>query len=286
MAFHEKHQYFYEKYLRNEMLENERQDFEEKLSTDESFRHSFHHYKSHRKEYLTELIDEDQTEAKRRWRLNSWMYMLISITGIALAVYFYAAKNNEGISSNQKKSSSWNIINQIPFFSNRNEPKKSQPLVKHESDHSSSENLNDSSEISESSNENTQTVSENENTDFVNDIMDLDSLVSTYDKNTFELKFKSIKSVTDSILVDSLMEILAAKSVGRNSQQQKPLLIYVEFWRSPINFKGYKFNGKKLILYGINFPYEIYLLRDNDDFILRSTHNEFVLTRDNNFHKF
>ena len=80
--------------------------------------------------------------------------------------------------------------------------------------------------------------------------------------------------------------MLTAKSVSRNIQQSKPLIIYVEFWRSPINFKGYKFNGKKLVVYGIDSPFEIYLLRDGDEFILKIPHNEFVLTRDNNFHKF
>ncbi len=285
MTFHEKHQYFYEKYLRNEMPENERHEFEEKLSADESFRHSFHHYKNHRKQYLTDLLIEDKIEAKKRWNLNSWLYLLISITGIVLAVNYYLFKDNENISSGKQKTRSWNIINRIPFLTDRNEPQKNQPVAKNEEVKSPAENETDTTNASESD-ENVLLDTEDENTGFVNDIMELDSFVIAYEKSYFDLRYKTIKSETDSILVDSMMEILAAKSAGRNAHQSKPLMVYVEFWRSPINFKGYKFNGKKLILYGINFPYEIYLLRDSDEFILRSTHNEFVLTRDNNFHKF
>ena len=282
MAFHEKHQYFYEKYLRNEMSENERHDFEEKLSTDESFRHSFHHYKHHRKQYLTDLLDNDQSEAKKRWNLNSWIYLLISVTGIVLAVNYYLFKDNESKGDNQQHSRSWNIINRIPFLSNRNEPQKSQHNSKHEIN-----NLKiDSSEIQNKHEEDDVKNIADNNNDFANDVMDLDSFFTTYEKSFFEMRYKSIRSETDSIIVDSIVDILAAKSAGRNIQQSKPMTIYVEFWRSPINFKGYKFNGKKLIIYGMPAPYEIYLLREGDEFILRTTHSEFALTRDNNFHKF
>ena len=285
MAFHEKHQYFYEKYLRNEMPEKERHDFEEKLSSDESFRHSFHHYKHHRKEYLTELLDEDSKEAKKRWSLNSWLYLLISTTGIALAINYYFFMGKEPITSNNQGSKSWNIINRIPFLATKNEPLKNQHIIKHEGS-TFTENKTDSMEVSKSIANGNQYDSGDENSDFVNDVMDLDSFVQTFDKTSFELRFKSIKSETDSIIVDSALEALAAKSVSRNLQQSKQIMIYVEFWRSPINFKGYKFNGKKLVVYGILFPYEIYLLREGDEFILRTPHNETILTRDNNFHKF
>jgi hypothetical protein len=285
MTFHEKHQYFYEKYLRDEMLENERHDFEEKLSSDESFRRSFHHYKHHRKQYLTDLLQNDIIEAKKRWSLNSWLYLLISITGIALATNYYLFKDNEVQTTNQHKNKSWNIFNRIPFLSNRNDVQKAQPAFKHETEHNNNELTTDSIELSENDDLSESSTSI-DNNGFANDIMELDSFVITYDKGYFDQRYKTIKSETDSIIVDSMMEILAAKSAGRNTQQSKPFMVYVEFWRSPINFRGYKFNGKKLVVYGILSPYEIYLLRNGDEYILRITHNDIDLIRDNNFHKF
>ena len=287
MISHEKHQYFYEKYLRNEMPDNERRAFEEKLSADDSFNYSFHHYKNHRKQFLKDLLVEDETEAKKRWNLNSWIYLLISITGIVLSINYYLFKDHENESGEMQNTNSWNIFNRIPFLSKRNEPLKQEPhrITKPTPGISAIEDITDSVKNNEPV-EGNEEIQGNEQASVANDVMELDSFVVTYEKYYFELRFKAIKSETDSILVDSLTEMLAAKSAGRNAQFSKPVMVYVEFWRSPVNFRGYKFNGKKLVVYGINYPYEIYLLRDGDDIILRNTHNEFVLTRDNNFHKF
>jgi hypothetical protein len=49
----------------------------------------------------------------------------------------------------------------------------------------------------------------------------------------------------------------------------------VEFWRSPINYKGYKFNNNKLVLFGI-YMYE--------DAILESRNNKIYLNYANTFY--
>lgn len=285
MAFHEKHQYYYEKYLRNEMAEKERHEFEEKLSADESFKYSFHHYKNHRNQFLSDRIIEDKIEAKKRWRLNSWLYLVISISGIILFINYSLLKESKTSESTQVTKNSWNLINQIPFLRSQNETQKAQTNIKVEKANLKTDNDSVTIEQPVNTKSNEQNLAE-ENNDFANDIMELDSFVTAFDKSYFDQRYRSIKSETDSIIVDSMLDILTAKSVRRNLQQSKPKIIYAEFWRSPVNFKGYKFNGKKLIIYGINYPFEIYLLRDNDEFILRMPHNEFMLTNDNNFHKF
>ena len=52
-------------------------------------------------------------------------------------------------------------------------------------------------------------------------------------------------------------------SIAENSDANKE--IYTEFWQSPLNYKGYKFNKKKLVLYGFtNFDLiSIYFFNDN-----------------------
>jgi len=287
MISHEKHQYFYEKYLRNEMPDNERLDFEEKLSADESFRRSFEHYKRYRKVYLDKLLVEDKEDAKKKWTLNSWLYLLVSLTGLALAVNYFLFKDDEIHSGRLKPDYSWNIFNKIPFLGHRGEPQKKYAVhktAKYYDELKNDEILKDTSTDTET--KSGRNYSESENSTVANDILELDSFIVTYEKEYFELRFKTIKNQTDSIIADSLVQNLAAKSSARNAQQSKPVMIFVEFWKSPVNFRGYKFNGKKLVLYGIPSPYEIYLLRSEDDFIIRTPKNEFELTRDNNYHKF
>jgi hypothetical protein len=280
MASHEKHQYFYEKYLRNEMPDNERHQFEEKLSVDESFKRSFYHYKTNRKEFLENLLLEDKVEAEKRWNLNSLVYLMISVTGIVLAINYYAFKDEDIHPYKIKNNTTWNFFKHIPFLTKKpDEPKHSIPkIIIHQMDSSKQLIQDESLHIDEETNR--------EEAGIASDVMELDSFVVAYEKNYYELRFKTIKDETDSMIVDSMMQILAAKSAGRNAQLSKPMMVYVEFWKSPVNYKGYKFNGKKLVIYGISSPYEIYLLRDDDDFIFRTTKNEFVLIKDNNFHKF
>ena len=76
----------------------------------------------------------------------------------------------------------------------------------------------------------------------------------------------------DSILIDQ-----------RNTPKKDQNVIKVEFWRSPINYKGYKFDDVKLVVFGllefnnlsiyryrddlfISFNKDFYFLEKNDDF--------------------
>lgn len=65
--------------------------------------------------------------------------------------------------------------------------------------------------------------------------------------------------------------------------RQQPGIVRVEFWKSPINFSGYKYSGQKLVLFGI-FDYKsVKLLRIksalymqyNDQYYLMESRNEF-----------
>jgi hypothetical protein len=291
MASHEKHQYYYEKYLRDEMHDSERQSFEEKLSADESFRRSFNHYKSNRREFLAELLEEDEAEARKSLGNNSWLYLLISITGIALAVYYFSTRNETTLPSETvKTANSWNIFKRIPFLSKKNDTTRTQNSSKANKptpEKFMGEAPTDSFVYTEPAIGYDKTIlTDGEDYGIVNDRMEFDSFMIAYEKTFFELRLKTIKNETDSMIVDSMIQQLAIKSVSRNAQLSKPLTVYVEFWNSPLNFRGYKFNGKKLVVYGINTPYEIYLLHDSDEFTLRTNTSELELISDNNFHKF
>src|SRR6478735_3428497 len=83
MTQHDKHQYYFEKYLRNDMPEDEREVFEQKLAADASLRMAFEYYKLNRQKLLEQLIEEHQL-SRRDNRLNKLIFLLISLTGIVL----------------------------------------------------------------------------------------------------------------------------------------------------------------------------------------------------------
>ncbi|MBX7205358.1 MAG: hypothetical protein K1X81_08020 [Bacteroidia bacterium] len=62
--------------------------------------------------------------------------------------------------------------------------------------------------------------------------------------------------------------------------------VTVEFWKSPLNSRGYQFNGKKLVLYGIEPPYKIHLLTVQDDLYLHYEKKYYYLELDGKFHPY
>jgi hypothetical protein len=62
--------------------------------------------------------------------------------------------------------------------------------------------------------------------------------------------------------------------------------VTVEFWKSPLNSRGYLFNGKKLVLYGIDPPYKIHLLTVQDDLYLHYEKKYYYLEQDGKFHPY
>jgi hypothetical protein len=97
---------------------------------------------------------------------------------------------------------------------------------------------------------------------------------------------KALSIETDSVLSDSAIFVLTQKSILRRfNPKSKPL--FVEFWMSPVNFVGYKYNGRKIILYGLE-PLSMIMFLYSD---LSSSHSMVYkqiiipLISDQQFHK-
>lgn len=54
------------------------------------------------------------------------------------------------------------------------------------------------------------------------------------------------------------------------SDEQDPRYYRIEFWQSPLNFKGYKMSRGKIILYGINSNTDMRLVKWSDGYYLMS----------------
>jgi hypothetical protein len=289
MGIHDKHQYFYEKYLRNEMPDSERTAFEEKLSADAGFRKSFQYYERNRGRMLHDLIEEDD-RSEKRWTVNSWLYLLISLVGIGLAIHYFSSAPEPLTAAPAKKEDKPSLFDRIGFGQTAQAPPSPVPVVtppvevvvpagkQHEKEE---ETISPEEHVAEETEESTH-----EPADVMSDLMLADTFLASVDYTYYHQRVQAIRTETDSVLNDSAVQSLAMRSTVRNPDRAKAAIVFVEFWKSPVNFKGYRFTGKKLTIYGIQSPFEVGLLRKDETLILRTSWDEIPLLKDQTFHKF
>lgn len=275
---HEIHQYYFEKYLRNEMSIKDKLTFEEKLSVNSQIRSSFEHYKLNRQEYLSDYAVKQQRSASNR-KLNSWIYLLISTLGILLSINFYM--DNQDLKQQRMTSSGESVpfYKRIPFFFGwRSEHKKS------ETDTSRLViPLDSSSAFVDSS----QVLPESNNLAFDQDELLCDTNYRIFDKTIFDAQYASLLTGNDSLSNDSVLELMTIGTLTGETGETKSATLQVQFWRSPIDYSGYKFSGKRLIIYGFTPPFKLTLLKINSDIAIRHEEgNLYTLINDNNFHRF
>jgi hypothetical protein len=126
--------------------------------------------------------------------------------------------------------------------------------------------------------------------DYMNEVEDNDTM------NVAELNNNNdIIVATDELLFTKNFKIEGSGSVSSNDKNLDSLLINdktkttpgntlkVEFWRSPINYKGYKYLNNKLILFGIydfeNFQIEYF----NNKLYIFSQKNYYLIEKNNDF---
>jgi hypothetical protein len=85
------------------------------------------------------------------------------------------------------------------------------------------------------------------------------------------------------------LNLTANAKGGKDSLQTgaDPKVSYkVEYWKSPINYKGYKMTRNKLVLYGISSGDAVSLMRYDDDIYLKHLSTVYRLGYTNDFRQF
>ncbi len=300
---HDKHTYYFEKYLRKEMSRNERDAFEKKLNSDESFKADFEKYALNHDSILKEELEEYYNEEiiPDKPKNYSWFLVLVSVLGLALLIDFYA---NQKYAEAQKQNQTYKeeIVTRFknafvePFkkISFKKSAKQLDTIYKQltfssdeveENDTTALQTPIDSSLIEEKIIDQFQQLMRDKNLESnVKDVFLDDSLMTVVDLEKFKEKFKVITNSTDSAFSDSLVTRLTLQALIKQNNANKPL--FVEFWQSLVGFSGYQFTGKKLVLYGIRKPFDIFILKQNNLFVLHSKWGETALQADNQLHKF
>lgn len=301
---HDKHTYYFEKYLRKEMSREEKEAFEIKLNNDIDFKSNFTEYAlNHDKIIKAELAEYyDKEIIPDKPKNYAWVWVLFSVLGLVLIIDYYAnQKYNEEQKANQTykeefvsrfKSAFVDPFNKITFKDkNKNINNQQTTISTDENGGNIDDNFADSTKIiqtdsgliEEKTIQQYQQLMNDKNSLSNKDIFLYDSLMSVIELEKFKEKYKLIKYSTDSILDDSIVTKLAFQSLVKQNGNIKPL--FVEFWQSLIGFSGYQFTGKKLVIYGIQKPYDVFILKQNTNYILHTKWGEAALEPDNLLHK-
>lgn len=295
---HDKHQYYFEKYIRNEMKPDERAIFEQKLQSDTKLKQAFEFYRNNRLKIIEEELKEYQEDLTtiihppkkpEKW---GWLYLSISVLGLVLiADYFIGLKYRQEIHDKPRKS----IIERINIFDdkkeivNQSDEKLDQP--KKEIKNTPAEtNLMVANEdslttlLNEFKQQLTEFKQENIASNLNEDVLLFDSIFGVLNENLFYQRMHDLTVSTDSVLTDSAIIMLTLKSMLRKPER----MLFTEFWKSPVNFKGYRFSGKKIQIYGITPQIPCYFLYDafqNKHYLINGK-LRYELVQDNYFHKF
>ncbi|NDC31620.1 MAG: hypothetical protein EBZ58_11955 [Bacteroidetes bacterium] len=285
---HDKHLYFFEKFIRNEMSEDEKLAFENRLKTDEPFHKDFDLYISNRNVILEqELAEYNKPIIPIKTNGYRWLYVIVSLLCLVLIIDYYTNKKYEE-SINPQSS----VIDKINIFKKLNDKINSYNKNAESSSVESEENTSQSPKtyIRKSSEDTIsfeKTGEISEDIEEANaDVMLFDTLLTVIDFEAFKEKQKKLLLDTDSLITDSMSSAIALRSMIKNPVEAKQQQVYVEYWQSPEDYAGYTFNGKKLILFGHQKPDNIFILKRINQIILHLSDNEILLLSDNNFHNY
>lgn len=111
------------------------------------------------------------------------------------------------------------------------------------------------------------------------------------DDNIVVLKDQLVSSVQVPVIQVLMTSRTGADTLNRKGQTQKPMLsgpnpFHVEFWQSPLNYKGYQLGKNKLILYGLNESEQLHLFSWNGGLFLKVQEQFVRLDRKGEFKSF
>lgn len=284
----------FDAYLKGSLSQDEKSKFEAQLSLDPDFAKEFEWYKlvvlgiqESRKEELKNYI---KANAKitywgnvwgRSWNIASAAIMVLALASY-LVVKFYVkpqSETNKEIAQNLDSNSNTNSTLQAPANN------ESEALKEEEKKLSEAPKIdlkkNDLPTLKESPQEDSEIsladVSEDEIT-LTPEQKEIPKIGnSNVEKASASKKEEDIKIKSDVLIQNFNINILLI-SEDESVKTDRP--IKVNIWQSPVNFKGYSFNGKEINLFGVEDPKSIeiysisneyFLIKDADYFKIENT---------------
>lgn len=255
MSLSEIHQISFERYLRKKMTAEEKAEFEEKLAADHHFNQTFQQYKLKRKIYLKELIHEYDSEFKAQTNTTHFVYTLLTFVFLSVIGLLYL--DNKQLKEqivDIYQTSTRTIYRTIPFIANKNDnpPARIQYDNKLSVEPQQKQN-NDEEQILE---------------------------------QIAPVTIERIKR--DELLKDTALMVALMVSDANAQDTIAPVELVLKrtrFWKSPIGFEGYKYDGTILDLFGVFEIQDVYLFKEKNELWMQIGRETIRAKPDNQYHK-
>jgi hypothetical protein len=112
----------------------------------------------------------------------------------------------------------------------------------------------------------------NENSSDSNVVIMTNQLVSVSNVSVVDLDSSAQKQNRNAQRADS-----AISAMNEIPQEGRFVRCRVEYWQSPLNFRGYKMSLGKIVLYGINSTTPVKLMKLNDEYYLISSEDVYAV---------
>jgi hypothetical protein len=130
--------------------------------------------------------------------------------------------------------------------------------------------------------------------DSLNGGIDSTVVIQSHDSNIVVMtnQLVSVKTLPlkniDSLMVDkaTAKSDSMIASMSNIDEDKDPALYRIEFWQSPLNFKGYKMSKGKIVLYGINSTAALRLVKWDDSYYLLSSQSVYKVSYTDDFKPF
>lgn len=272
---HDSHQFFFERYLRNKLSEQEKLQLEESLKNDAELNAAFQQYKLHRKEFLTEL-KKDYYKGPRKSRLANILYVAISIIGISTALNFYFENQSLKEERQRDKNLITRLIEHIPFVGRKSKTEDSKPMKQEEiaQGKTTSTKTNDTKLVADS-------VMEEQDAQLL-----LDTVLVTLQRSFYTEKFDYFKLSIDSTLTSSEIQQMVLKNFSKYDSKYKSKPIGVNIWSDKQKGNTYIFDGFKLTIYGLTPSTPMLIVNDEGELVWLWGDKEILLLADNEPHTY
>lgn len=260
-----------ERYLDGKLSRKERIEFEERLLVDPKLKTQYDFYaalvdgiRESRKQELLQYIDEHTRDVRERKSLFFGVLPFILTTLLILSTVYFVTENYIPEYRLPKVMNKVDSLIKLPFYAIRHGGEEQ--LKKEFSNRNAGENSVEEQPVSAEDYFTQQAEAGTEGEDYIT--VKEDELLG----DTLVLALPAQIQHTDSNAIDSLI-------------QNGWRAIQVEFWQSPINYKGYRYTGRKLQLFGLP-PENVSLLSADDDVYLMHGKQYFYIEKDGNFHTY
>ncbi len=272
---HDSHQFFFERYLRNKLSEQEKLQLEESLKNDAELSAAFLQYKLHRKEFLTEL-KKDYYKGPRKSRLANLLYVAISIIGIITALNFYLENQTLKEERQRDKNLITRLIEHIPFVGRKSKTEDAKQIKQ--------ENVVQGKTTSTKPNNTTLVADSTEQEQDA--ALILDTVLVTLQRSFYTEKVDYFKLSIDSTLTNTEIQQMVLKNFGKYDSKYKSKPIGVSLWNDKLKGRTYIFDGFKLTVYGLPPSTQMLIVDDESELVWLWGDKEVLLLADNQPHTY